>query len=284
MKMTEKIEFRFPKTLKEALRLQANEQTRGKLLAGGTDLMVQWAAGVPIPERATSLWNLPELCTIEVFPDFIEIGSGVTHAFLRDCTQIHRHLPALITAATSVGANQIQTRGTLGGNAANASPAGDTAPALLVTGGSVLLASLEGTREVPLNLFWTGYRKIEARPDEIILAFRLPKRGKAAERFRKIGTRQAQAISKVMAASRIRVTHGYVESAAIALGSIAPTPVRLMAVEEFLAGKKLTPALVDEAEKIAQTTVQPIADIRSSAEYRRWASGRLVRDALENLP
>ena len=284
MKITEKIDIRFPKTLKDALRLQADEKTRGRLLAGGTDLMVQWAAGVPIPERATSLWNLPELCAIEVFPDYIEIGSGVTHAFLRDCTQIHRHLPALIAAAVSVGAAQIQTRGTLGGNAANASPAGDTAPALLVTGGSALLASLEGTREVPLNQFWTGYRKIEARPNEIILAFRLPKRGKATERFRKIGTRQAQAISKVMAASRIRVAKGVIESAAIALGSIAPTPVRLTTVEDFLIGKKLTPALVDEAEKLAQSTVQPIADIRSSAEYRRWASGRLVRDALENLP
>ena len=282
MKITEKIDIRFPKTLKEALRLQADESTRGKLLAGGTDLMVQWAAGVPVPERATSLWNLPELCAIEVSPDGIEIGSGVTHAFLRDCTPIHRHLPALIASAASVGAAQIQTRGTLGGNAANASPAGDTAPALLVTGGSVLLASLAGTREVPLNQFWTGYRKIEARPDEIILAFRLPRRGKAAERFRKIGTRQAQAISKVMAASRIRVSRGIIESAAIALGSIAPTPVRLTAVEEFLAGKKLSPSLIDEAETLAQATVRPIADIRSSAEYRRWASGRLVRDALEN--
>ena len=283
MKITEKIDLRFPKTLAEALRLQADEKTRGKLLAGGTDLMVQWAAGVPVPERATSLWNLPELSAIEVFPDHIEIGAGVTHAFLRDATQIHRHLPALIAAAATVGAAQIQARGTLGGNAANASPAGDTAPALLVTGGSVLLVSLSGVREVPLHRFWTAYRQIDAHPNEIILAFRLPKRGKAVERFRKIGTRQAQAISKVMAASRILVKNGRIESAAIALGSIAPTPVRLAEVEAFLAGQKLTPALVAEAEKLAQATVKPIADIRSSAEYRRWASGRLVRDALENL-
>ena len=283
MKTTEKIDVRFPKTLAEALRLQAAESTRGKLLAGGTDLMVQWAAGAPAPERATSLWNLPELSAIEVFPDHIEIGAGVTHAFLRAATQIHRHLPALIAAAATVGAAQIQARGTLGGNAANASPAGDTAPALLVTGGSVLLASLAGVREVPLAQFWTAYRKIDARPDEIILAFRLPKRGKAVERFRKIGTRQAQAISKVMAASRILVENGRIKSAAIALGSVAPTPVRLAEVEAFLAGKKLAPALVDEAEKLAQATVKPIADIRSSAEYRRWASGRLVRDALECL-
>jgi CO/xanthine dehydrogenase FAD-binding subunit len=282
MKTTEKIDIRFPKTLAAALRLQADEKTRGKLLAGGTDLMVQWAAGLPIPERATSLWNLPELSAIEVFDDYIEIGAGVTHAFLGECKLIRIHLPALIAAAATVGAAQIQARGTLGGNAANASPAGDTAPALLITGGSVLLASLSGTREVPLARFWTAYRQIDAHPDEIILGFRLPKRGKAVERFRKIGTRQAQAISKVMAASRILLQKGRIESAAIALGSIAPTPVRLTAVEAFLAGKKITPALIDEAEKLAQATVKPIADIRSSAEYRRWASGRLVRDALEN--
>ena len=207
----------------------------------------------------------------------------MTHAFLCDAVQIHRYVPALIAAAATVGAKQIQARGTLGGNAANASPAGDTAPALLATGGSVLLASFSGTREVPLAQFWTGYRQIAARPDEIILAFRLPKKGKAIERFRKIGTRRAQAISKVMAASRILVVKGRIVSAAIALGSIAPTPVRLAEIEKFLAGQRLTPTLIDEAEKQAQSAVKPIADIRSSAEYRRWASGRLVRDALENL-
>jgi xanthine dehydrogenase small subunit len=283
MNITESIDIRFPKTLAEALKLQASETTRGKLLAGGTDLMVQWASGVPTPERATSVWGLPELCEIEILGDVIQIGAGVSHAFLGDATPIHRHLPALVAAAATVGAAQIQARGTLGGNAANASPAGDTAPALLVTGGSVLLASLAGVREVPLDQFWTAYRQIDARPDEIILAFRLPKRGKAVERFRKIGTRRAQAISKVMAASRILVKNGRIESAAIALGSIAPTPVRLAEVEAFLAGNKLTAKLIDDAEALAQATVKPIADIRSTAEYRRWASGRLVRDALENL-
>lgn len=283
MKTTEQIDILCPRTLAEALRLQADERTRGKLLAGGTDLMVQWASGVPAPARATSVWNLPEISAIEVFGDYLEIGAGVTHAFLAECAQVRRHLPALAAAAATVGAAQIQARGTLGGNAANASPAGDTAPALLVADGSVLLASLSGTREVPLARFWTAYRQIDARPDEIIVAFRLPKKGKAKERFRKIGTRRAQAISKVMAASRILVEQGRIQSAAIALGSIAPTPVRLPEVEALLAGQKPTPALIDEAEKLAQTTVRPIADIRSTAEYRRWASGRLVRDALENL-
>jgi len=282
MNRTDSIDIRFPGRLEEALRLQARDNTRGQVLAGGTDLMVQWAAGVPLPPRATSVWNLPELVEIEVTDRYIQIGAGVTHAFLVDAQPIHRHVPALIAAAATVGAAQIQARGTLGGNAANASPAGDTAPALLVTGGSVLLTSLQGTREVPLEQFWLAYRKVDLRPDEIIQAFRLPKRGTAKERFRKIGTRRAQAISKVMAASRIRMTRGHVETAAIALGSIAPTPVRLREVEALLAGKKLTAALIDQAERLAQETVKPIADIRSTADYRRWASGRLVRDALES--
>ena len=283
MKITEKIDIRFPETLAEAIRLQASEKTRGKLLAGGTDLMVQWAAGVPVPPRATSVWNLPELTAIEVFPEYVEIGAGVTHAFLCDCKQIRTHVPALVAAAATVGAKQIQARGTLGGNAANASPVGDTAPALLITGGTVVLASIAGLREVPLTQFWTGYRQIATRPDEIIAAFRLPKKGKAKERFRKIGTRRAQAISKVMAASRILVENSIIVSAALALGSVAATPVRLTEVENFLVDKIFSPSLVDEAEKLAQATVQPIADIRSTAEYRRWASGRLVRDALEYL-
>lgn len=274
----------YPKDLDEAVRLQADEQTRGRLLAGGTDLMVQWASGAAIPERIISIFDLPELAAIQISKDVVEIGAGVTHAFLRDCKLIHAHLPALVAAAASVGAMQIQSRGTVGGNAANASPAGDTSPALLVTDGLVLLASANGLRTVPLTAFWTGYRKTAARPDEIIVSFILPKKGKAVEYFRKIGTRKAQAISKAVAAARILVQKGHIEYAAIAFGSMAATPIRLSAVEQFLAGKKLTPKLIDEAEALAQETVAPIADIRSTAEYRRWIVGRLIRDMLDQLP
>ncbi|MDR0993809.1 MAG: FAD binding domain-containing protein [Verrucomicrobiota bacterium] len=277
------LNIRFPKTLDEAVAFQADERTRGRLLAGGTDLMVQWAAGAPPPQRLISIWGLPELSAIRVSKEMVEIGAGVTHAFLRDCTDIRAHVPALVAAAASVGATQIQARGTLGGNAANASPAGDTAPALLVTDGMVMLASAQRFRTVPLTAFWTGYRQTAAQPDEIIAAFLLPKKGRSVERFRKIGTRKAQAISKIMAASRIRLHGGTIESAAIALGSVAATPIRLGKVEAFLAGKKLSRRLVEEAEALAQASVAPIADIRSSAEYRRWTAGRLVRDALENL-
>ncbi|HHX97984.1 MAG: FAD binding domain-containing protein [Kiritimatiellia bacterium] len=282
MKITEKMKFEFPPTLAVALRMQANQKTRGKLLAGGTDLMVQWASGVTPPNRIISIWGLPELNLIEISRSEVLIGAGVTHARMARSPELKRHLPALTAAAATVGATQIQTRGTLGGNAANASPAGDTAPALLVTGGWAVLASLAGVREVPLTEFWTGYRQIAARPDEIILAFRLPKKNKARERFRKIGARQAQAISKVMCASRMLMDDGRIVSAAIAVGSVAPTPIRLSAVEEYLAGKKLANPVIAKAEALARA-VEPISDIRSTADYRRWATGRLVRDALEAL-
>lgn len=280
MKMTETIKFEFPATLCAALRLQANEKTRGTLLAGGTDLMVQWASGTTPPKRVTSLWGLPELNVIELSRTEVLLGAGVTHASLVQAPDVKRHLPALAAAAATVGAAQIQARGTLGGNVANASPAGDTAPPLLITGGWAVLASLAGVREVPLTEFWTGYRQIAARPDEIILAFRLPKKGKAKERFRKVGTRQAQSISKVMCASRILLEDNRIVSAAIAVGSVAATPIRLTAVEDYLIGKKRTPRVIKQAEALART-VEPITDIRSTAEYRLWATGSLVRDALQ---
>ena len=273
----------FPKDLDEACRIQANPKTRGRLIAGGTDLMAQFAAGVPVPDRLVSLKNLPELTGIAITPDLVEIGAATPHAAIRDDTRLRPLLPALVAASSSVGARQIQATGTLGGNVANASPAGDTAPALLVTGGLVLLASVRGPRTVPLESFWTGYRQTAAAPDEIIVSFLLPPRGRAKETFRKIGTRAAQAISKIMIATRILVKKGAIEHAAVAMGSVAATPVRLTALEQWLQGRPLTPSLPDEAASVVRETVHPIDDIRSTADYRRWAAGQLAADALRTL-
>ncbi len=277
----------YPRTLREALRLQADPATRGRLLAGGTDLVAQWAAGVPLPERATSLKLVRGLDEISVLPGkTVRIGAMATHALLRDCDLVACRLPALQAAAASVGATQIQAMGTLGGNAANASPAGDTAPALLVTGGQAVVASLRGTRRIPLGAFWLAYRKIDLAPDEIIVAFELPpKPARASEGFRKIGTRRAQAISKVMAAWRIVLDRGSgtVASAAIALGSVAATAVRLPQVEQKLLGRRPTARLSADAAAIVRETVHPIADIRSTAEYRLHLAATLVRDIVAGL-
>lgn len=286
MKAVENIRYEFPATLAEALELQANEATRGRPLAGGTDLMAQWAAGVPAPERVVVLRGLKELEGIALDRErgVAWVGAGATHARIRDHEGLKEALPALAAASGSVGAAQIQQVGTVGGNACNASPAGDTAPALLVTGGWAVAASAaRGRRKIPLEGFWTGYRTLALEADELLVGFELPLRGESVERFTKVGTRKAQAISKIMAASRIRIDGGKIKSAAIAMGSLAPTPIRLGAVEKLLAGKRLTKALVNEAEALAQAEAKPIADIRSTAEYRKWMAGRLVREALEAL-
>ena len=273
----------FPADLDAACCIQSSPRTRGRLIAGGTDLMAQFAAGVPVPDRLVSLKNLPGLTGIAITPDLVEIGAATPHAAIRDDARLRPLLPALVAASSSVGARQIQATGTLGGNVANASPAGDTAPALLVTGGLVLLASVRGPRTVPLESFWTGYRQTAAAPDEIIVSFLLPPRGRAKETFRKIGTRAAQAISKIMIATRILVKKGAIEHAAVAMGSVAATPVRLTALEQWLQGRPLTPSLPDEAASVVRETVHPIDDIRSTADYRRWAAGQLAADALRTL-
>ena len=285
MKSLEDINCTFPSSLNEALTLLADEKTRGRLLAGGTDLMVQWASSLsPIPERVISVFGLPELCGITETEQDVLVGAAVTHADLRNSPVVRKYLPALAAAAATIGGTQIQVRGTIAGNVANASPAGDLAPALLVTDGFVVLASVSGERLVELTRFFLGYRKVDLRPDELIVRFVLPKLPKGArESFRKLGPRAAQAISKVMGSCRCRLEFGIVRQCAISIGSVAPVPVRLWELERWLAGKKLDEEVISEAEKRAAATVKPIDDIRSTAEYRQWVSGRLVRGFLEDM-
>jgi CO/xanthine dehydrogenase FAD-binding subunit len=285
MKTIEDIECAFPGTLKEALELMADERTRGRPLAGGTDLMVQWSSSVlPIADRAVSLLAVPELRGIREAGESVDIGAAVTHAELRGSPLVLQYLPALAAAAATIGGAQIQARGTIAGNVANASPAGDLAPSLLITDGSVVVASLAGERQVPLDEFFLAYRKIDLRPDELIVRLVLPKcPAGGCELFRKLGPRAAQAISKVMGSCRAVVEKGAVRSLAVALGSVAPVPMRLYEVEKMAEGRRLDAALVSEAERLAASLVKPIDDIRSTAEYRAWAAGRLVRGFLETL-
>ena len=285
MKTAEEMECLFPKTLNEALAFMSDERTRGRLLAGGTDLMVQWASGVTAPtDRVISLLGIEELRGIRESCKAIEIGATVTHALLRTSVEVRRFLPGLAAAAATVGSAQIQTRGTIAGNVANASPAGDLAPALLVTDGFVVVASSAGERTIPLSRFYLGYRKVDLRPDELIVRFMLPKCPTGArEIFRKLGTRAAQAISKVMGCCRAEVVGGVVKSFAVALGSVAPVPVRLPDYESWIAGRRIEPGLMDESDRKIASLVKPIDDIRSTADYRQWVAGRLVRGFLEEL-
>jgi CO/xanthine dehydrogenase FAD-binding subunit len=285
MKSIEDIELFLPKTLAEALSLQADEKTRGVPVAGGTDLMVQWQSAVrPVPDRAISVKSLKELQGIRDGGATVEIGAGTTHAELRASQLVQKSIPGLAAAAATVGGLQIQAMGTIGGSLANASPAGDLTPALLVAGGQVVVASASGERFIALSKFFLGYRKIDLRPEELIIRIAINKLPAGyREGYRKLGPRVSQAISKVMANYRGHTEGRRVTRFAVALGSVAPTAIRLPDLEAWIAGKTVDEAVLDEAEKLAAESVQPIADIRSTAEYRKWVSGRLVRGFLEEL-
>jgi CO/xanthine dehydrogenase FAD-binding subunit len=254
-------------------------------IAGGTDLMVQLAGeiGEP-PERLLDVWGLDELRGISVEPNAVVIGALTTYTELRRSPVVAEHAPALAAAAATIGAAQIQNRGTLGGNVVNASPAGDTLPVLLALDAELVLGSVAGERSIPAASFWPGYRRTARRDDELLLRIRIPIVEQREVRYRKVGTRRAQAISKVvMALAWQPAEAGTWTGVRLALGSVAPTPVRAAATEAVLEGAAPSPDVAAAAVAALDAELTPIDDVRSTAAYRRLVAGRvlhrLVRDA-----
>jgi CO/xanthine dehydrogenase FAD-binding subunit len=273
-----------PRTLPEAYASLAEAPTRP--IAGGTDLMVALTGelGEP-PARVLDLWRLDDLRGISLDGDAIMLGALTTYTEIRRSPLCREHVPALVESAATIGAAQIQNRGTLGGNIANASPAGDTLPVLLALDASFVLGSSRGERTVAANAFWPSYRQTALAPDELLLRIRVPLAGGRETRFRKVGTRRAQSISKVVMALSWRDpgSSGPWTDVRLALGSVAPTPVRAMATETILEGRHPTPETADLAAETLAGELQPIDDVRSTAEYRRLVAARilhrLIRDA-----
>ena len=276
-----------PRTLPEAYALLDGEADgRVRPLAGGTDLMVQITGelGEP-PERVVDLWGLDELRGIEEEDGSLVIGALTTYTELRRSALVHERLPILADVAATIGAAQIQNRGTVGGNIANASPAGDTLPLLLATDAVIVLGSAAGERHVPAAEFWPAYRRTARRPDELVTAVRIPLDAQRQVRFRKIGTRRAQAISKVVMALAWRPgagRDGAWRDVRLAIGSVAPTPVRASVTEAVLEGAPPTAETADRAAAVLEAEIHPIDDVRSTAAYRRAVAGRvlhrLIRD------
>lgn len=259
------LEVLTPRTLAEALRMLRDEE--GVVpLAGATDLYVGLNFGTLEPRRFVNLWGLGPLRRIAMRGDTLSIGALATYTAMLRSRQVQRRLPMLAQAAREVGGIQIQNRGTLGGNIANASPAGDTLPVLAAAEATVVLRSASEERRVPFAGFYTGYRESLRRPDELITAVEVgPVEG--SQWFRKVGTRAAQAISKVvMAAVRGPAPR-------IALGSVAPTVIRLSRTERALGDG----AGIEAAAAIAESEIQPIDDVRSTAGYRRRVVSNLLR-------
>lgn len=275
-----------PRDLRDALRLLVprNGAPAPVPFAGGTDLMVHLNAGTLRDRRFLNLWGLRELRGIRLHRGSLEIGALTSWTAIRHSARVRRRAPSLEAAAAEIGAIQIQNRGTIGGNIVNASPAGDSLPALAVLEATLILRSVRETREVPFGGFYTGYRRTVRRPDELLTAVRIPLapiRG-ARHWFRKIGTRRAQAISKVVAAGLIRRSRtGCIEVVRFALGSVAPTPVRASRTEATLLHQIPNATVVARATAALQRDISPIDDIRSTREYRRHLAGVLLRRFIE---
>jgi len=276
-----------PGDLAEAFAILAEAPTRP--IAGGTDLMVALTGelGEP-PDRMLDLWRLDELRGIALDGDVVSLGALTTYTDIRRSAVCREHLPVLVEAAATIGAAQIQNRGTIGGNVVNASPAGDTLPVLLAADASFVLGSVRGERVVPAGAFWPAYRRTALAPDELLLRVRIPLLAGRELRFRKVGTRRAQSISKVVLALGWRDAGPATPGAPwtdvrLALGSVAPTPVRATATEAVLEGRPPVPETADLAAETLAAELAPIDDVRSTAEYRRLVAARvlhrLVRDA-----
>jgi CO/xanthine dehydrogenase FAD-binding subunit len=273
-----------PGSLEAVISLLAEEPGAVLPIAGGTDVMVQYAAGTLRAHKLVNLWNLPQLRRVEILPGELQIGAGCTYTDLRAHETVKREFPLLARAAGWVGGISNQNRGTLGGNIANASPAGDSLPTLLAYGAELILVSVRGDRRVAYREFHKDYKKMDLAPDELIRAICLPRRFAGYVSYaRKVGTRNAQAISKVCIAALARMERGVITDARIALGSVAPVPLRLSETEKILNGRRAEASLVPLARKTAASEIRPIDDIRSTAKYRAAVVGNLVAEFLEAL-
>ena len=275
-----------PTRLEAALALMADASgATWTPLAGGTDLMVQMTGeiGEP-PTRVLDIWALDELRGISVVGDALSIGALTTYTELRTSPVIAEFVPALADAAATIGAAQIQNRGTIGGNVINASPAGDTLPVLLALGARFVLVSTNGSRTVPSDEFWTGYRTTARTADELLLRVEIPIVADRQVRFRKIGTRRAQAISKVVIALAWRGSTGDAawSDVRLALGSVAATTVRAPRTEAVLEGSRPDRDTADLAVSALASELVPIDDVRSTAAYRQLVAGRVLHRLLRD--
>lgn len=267
-------------TLPEALELRALHKG-ARVLAGGTDVMVDLEMGLRPPTRLLDIWGVDELRGVRKHGSRLWIGALATWTDIANSGEAQAECPSLVEAARTVGALQIQNRGTLGGNLGNASPAGDSLPVLLTLDAVIEVASRNrGSRFIPVDQFFVGYRRIRLEDDELITGAWLPGRhDNDHTHYRKVGTRAAQAISKVVLAGRLRIRDHVVQEARIAFGSMAATPLRCGAVEEALVGRPVNVA----AALLLPKDLEPIDDVRSTGRYRLKVGQNLLRAWLESL-
>ena len=274
-----------PHTLNEALKLLTKHKSEARLIAGGTDLIIEMERGLRSPKVLIDISRIPRLDTIvQDEARRIHLGPLVTHNQVAGSDLCLQRAFPLAKACWEVGAPQIRNRGTIAGNLITASPANDTITPLWALGASVTLQSAHGSRTLPFEEFFLGARQTALRPNEMMVDIVFP----ALENYQigtflKLGLRQAQAISVVNVAVVLTMLADTVTQARVTLGSVAPTIVRATDAERFLTGKVLTSDVIARVGALAAQIITPISDIRGSAEYRRYMTAVLTRRALEAL-
>lgn len=277
-------DLRVPASLAEALARLAEAPGKWQPFAGGTDLMVLLEAGNLSHKRFLSLWHLPELRGIEVRDDVLRLGAMTTYTEIQQHPILQTEFPLLCEAASLTGSIAIQNRGTIGGNIANASPAADSLPALLVYEAELELVSQCGSRVVAYRDFHTGYKTTLRREDELIKAIRLPRAASGWRQYsRKVGTRRAQAIAKVCLAGLAQMQGEVIADIRLAFGSVAPVPLRVSQTEACLRNQRPDETVIIAAISVLAAELHPIDDMRSTADYRSQVAGNLLADFLRGL-
>jgi CO/xanthine dehydrogenase FAD-binding subunit len=273
-----------PSSLAGALALLKSEPGVWKPFAGGTDLMVLLEAGRLSHRSYVNIWGLAELRGIEANETHVTLGALTTYTEVQADPVLRSEFPMLCQAASETGGLAIQNRGTLGGNIVNASPAADSPPALLAYDAEIELVSSGGSRWLPYRDFHTGYKQMNIEHDELLSRIRLPRNTAGATHYyRKVGTRKAQAISKVCFAAVGKIEAGRIAETRIVFGSVAPIVVRCVQTENILRGKEPDAETIDSACSTLVQEISPIDDIRSTANYRLQVSKNLLTDFLSTL-
>jgi CO/xanthine dehydrogenase FAD-binding subunit len=276
-------EYFQPSTLEELLPLVEKFGSEGKIMAGGTDLVVQLKTReVPPLKYVFDIENIEGLHYIRDEGETLRIGPTVKLRTLKTSPLIRKKTFILAEAVRSLATPQIRTMGTIGGNLCNASPGADTAPPLLSLGARVKILSTKGERIVPIENFFASVKRTALRSSELLTEIIVPCQPDGyGGAFMKVGRRVGHDISVANVAVVVKLTKDCVEDVRIALGSVAPTPMRAIETEAFLKGKEYSQENITRAAEIASTEIKPISDIRASAEYRREVVKSLIEMAIQ---
>jgi carbon-monoxide dehydrogenase medium subunit len=268
-----------------AVALLAAHGPSARVLAGGTDLLVELKSASGVPRVLVDITRAADLKGIAVTDQGVCIGALVTHTEIMRSPLMREMFPALVDAAHTIGAVQTRNMGTLGGNLVTCVPSVDSGPTLVALDARVTIAGPGGRRQLPLTGFFAGPRKTLLEPDELLLEIIIPREnlGKPAD-FQKFGLRKGQALALVSVAASLWMDweRNVCVAPRIALGAVAPTVIRAPAAEAYLEGRAITPEVLVEAGRIAVGEARPISDFRASADYRRDLIAVLTRRALAN--